>query len=264
MIGKGPERKGAVWVARRVPDGHVSRPREPRPHPPVPAQRSEEHALREGRHLVRPREGLVHAARTRTSASPTPTRRSTSGALRACEARVWSVFRRVAPSLDLSVDHVIGGPSAPRLPLWVKPDAKLAVPRRDGSSCATTSRARRSTSRRASAPGRSRCRTAGGPMTWKVDGQEYLHERAISTQQTGFSFVAPVARLAARARSAACSGSASTTPTRTVYVPQYCGNRAVPRRRSRWAPATSRSSAGTRRSGCSTSSRTGRTRATAT
>ena len=27
-------------------------------------------------------------------------------------------------------------------------------------------------------------------MTWKVDGKEYLHERAISTQQTGFSFVA--------------------------------------------------------------------------
>ncbi len=28
------------------------------------------------------------------------------------------------------------------------------------------------------------------PLTWEVDGVEYFNERAISTQQTGFSFVA--------------------------------------------------------------------------
>jgi len=27
------------------------------------------------------------------------------------------------------------------------------------------------------------------PMTWELDGQKYLHERATATQQTGFSFV---------------------------------------------------------------------------
>lgn len=27
------------------------------------------------------------------------------------------------------------------------------------------------------------------PMTWKVDDKEYVHERVVSTQQTGFSFV---------------------------------------------------------------------------
>ena len=28
------------------------------------------------------------------------------------------------------------------------------------------------------------------PMTWKVDSVDYIHERATSTQQTGFVFVA--------------------------------------------------------------------------
>ena len=34
MIGKGPDEKGAVWVARRVPDGYDLRPRQPGAHPP--------------------------------------------------------------------------------------------------------------------------------------------------------------------------------------------------------------------------------------
>lgn len=32
------------------------------------------------------------------------------------------------------------------------------------------------------------------PLTYKVDGQEYTHERAIATQQTGFSFVSDMSK----------------------------------------------------------------------
>jgi dipeptidase len=40
---------------------------------------------------------------------------------------VWSIFRRAAPSLGLGVDYVDGSAPAKRLPLWIKPDKKLAV-----------------------------------------------------------------------------------------------------------------------------------------
>jgi dipeptidase len=66
------------------------------------------------------------------------------------------------------------------------------------------------------------------PMTWKVDGGEFLHERAISTQQTGFSFVAQSRDwLPAPIGGVLWFGLDDTYST--VYVPQYCGNRAVPR-----------------------------------
>ena len=49
------------------------------------------------------------------------------------------------------------------------------------------------------------------PLTWKVDGKEYLNERAIATQQTGFVFVSSRAP-GCPGPSAGCSGSGSTTP----------------------------------------------------
>jgi len=65
------------------------------------------------------------------------------------------------------------------------------------------------------------------PLTWEVDSVEYCNERAVSTQQTGFSFVAQ---------------SRSTLPDpiggilwfgvddaySTCYIPMYCGMTKVP------------------------------------
>ncbi len=65
-------------------------------------------------------------------------------------------------------------------------------------------------------------------MTWKVDGQEYLHERAISTQQTGFSFVAQ-SRAALPGPIGGVLWFGVDDTASTVYVPMYAGIRAVPR-----------------------------------
>ena len=94
MIGKGPGRKGAVWVARRVPDGYVCAHANQARIRQFP-RNDQEHALREGRHLVRPREGLVQRQGRGLQLRRHLRARSTSGALRVCEARVWSIFRRV-------------------------------------------------------------------------------------------------------------------------------------------------------------------------
>jgi hypothetical protein len=99
---------------------------------------------------------------------------------------VWSVFNRAAPSLKLASDPDKG--AAGLMPLWVKPDRKLGVAdvmalMRDhfeGSPMDMTQGA-------GAGPYRTPYRWR--PLTWNVEGQRYLNERAISTQQTGFSFV---------------------------------------------------------------------------
>jgi len=65
------------------------------------------------------------------------------------------------------------------------------------------------------------------PMTWKVDGVDYFHERAISTQQTGFSFVAQSRNWLPDPVGGILWFSVDDTYS-TVYVPMYCGITAVP------------------------------------
>jgi dipeptidase len=226
MIGKGPGRKGAAWVARRVPDGHVSahanhaRIRQfPRNDPKNTLYAKDVVSFAREKGWF---EGKDEDFSFSDTYAPL-----TASALRACEARVWSVFRRVAPSLNLSAEHVTGGPSAPRLPLWVKPDAKVSVRgamelMRDHFEGTPLDLSQGVGAGPFALPYRWR------PMTWKVDGAEYLHERAISTQQTGFSFVAQAREwLPGPIGGVLWFGLDDTYST--VYVPQYCGNRAVPR-----------------------------------
>ena len=65
------------------------------------------------------------------------------------------------------------------------------------------------------------------PMTWKVDGQDYCNERAVSTQQTGFSFVAQSRGWLPNPIGGIDWFGVDDTYS-TVYVPMYCGITAVP------------------------------------
>jgi dipeptidase len=65
------------------------------------------------------------------------------------------------------------------------------------------------------------------PMEWKVDGVTYFNERAISTQQTGFSFIAQCrAWLPDPVGGIFWFGVDDTYYT--VYTPMYCGMTKVP------------------------------------
>ncbi len=148
------------------------------------------------------------------------------GALRFCEARVWSAFRRAAPSLDLPPDYVMGDATAEPLPLWIKPDRKLSVAdvmalMRDhfeGTPMDMTKDV---------GAGPYACPYRWRPMTWEVDGEKYLHERAISTQQTAFSFVTQSRSwLPDPVGGVLWFGFDDTF--QTVYTPIYCGIREVP------------------------------------
>jgi dipeptidase len=65
------------------------------------------------------------------------------------------------------------------------------------------------------------------PMEWKVDGVTYLHERAISTQQTGFSFVAQSRSWLPDPVGGILWFGVDDTYY-TVYTPMYCGITKVP------------------------------------
>jgi dipeptidase len=65
------------------------------------------------------------------------------------------------------------------------------------------------------------------PLNWKVDGVSYFNERAISTQQTGFSFVAQSRSWLPNPIGGILWFGVDDTYS-TVYTPMYCGITKVP------------------------------------
>ncbi len=219
MIGKGEKAKGAVWVARRVPDGYLSAHAN---HP-----RIRQFPLNDPANCLYSPDVISFArqkgwftGRDEDFSFCDTYAPLTAGKLRSCEARVWSVFRRAAPSLGLTSDMVDGSTLKKRLPLWVKPDRKLSVMdaaalMRDHYEGTPFDMALDVGAGPHASPYRWR------PMTWEVDSVKYLHERAISTQQTGFSFVAQ-SRAALPDPIGGVLWFGVDDTYLTVYTPFYC------------------------------------------
>ncbi|OQA38412.1 MAG: Dipeptidase [Acidobacteria bacterium ADurb.Bin340] len=220
IMGKGKADKGAVWVAVRLPDGTMSahanqaRIRQFPLNDPANALYSPD-VIRFARE-----KGYFKGADKDFSfcQAYAPW---TFSALRACEARVWSVFRRAAPSLDLPIDFVKGDPAATPLPVWIKPDRKLEVAdlmalMRDHYEGTPFDMTKDVGAGPFALPYRWR------PMGFEVDGKRYIHERAISTQQTAWSFVAELrGGLPNDLGGVLWFGMDDTAAT--VYVPMYAG-----------------------------------------
>jgi len=224
IIGKGPGAKGALWVARRVPEGHVVAHANQARIRTFPLDDPKNTLYAKDVIAFAREKGWFKGADAEFSFADTYAP-LTFGALRFCEARVWSVFSKVAPSLKLPLDSVIGKAGQARLPLWVKAEKPLAVRdvmglMRDHFEGTPLDLSQGVGAGPYALPYRWR------PLTWKVDGKEYLNERSISTQQTGFSFVAQLrGDLPAPVGGVLWFGVDDSAST--VYVPQYCANRAV-------------------------------------
>jgi dipeptidase len=226
IIGKGPSEKGAVWVARRIPDGYIS---------------GHANYARIRQFPLNDKENTVYApdviSFARKQGYFTGKDEDFSfadayapvdfGGLRFCDARVWCMFRRAAPSMKLAVDTVAGLDDAERLPLWIKPDKKLSVHdvmelMRDHFEGTELDMTKDAGAGPYQLPYRWR------PLTWKVGEEEYLNERATSTQQTGFSFVAQSRSGMPNAIGGVLWFGLDDTYS-TVYVPMYCGISRVPK-----------------------------------
>ena len=226
LIGKGPNEKGVVWVACKVPDGyvtaHANQPRIrkfPRDDPEqcVYSDDVVSFAKKKG-YYDGPEEDFSFVDAYATS---------TCRDLRVREARVWSFYNRVAPSKKLSPDYPMCKPGAKPLPMWIKPDRKLGVRdlmvgMRDHFEDTVFDMRKDVGAGPFELPYRWR------PLTWKHEGKTYVNERAIATQQTGFSFVSQ-SRSWMPGNVGGLLWFSVDDAASTVYVPMYAGIRRAPK-----------------------------------
>ena len=126
LIGKVAGNSGAVWVTRRVPDGYISAH--------ANQARIRQFPLKDKKNcLYAPdvidfaREMGYYEGSDKDFSFADAYAPLDYGALRFCEARVYAMFNRAAPSLEMSMDFVKGVEGAEPMPLWIKPDKKLSV-----------------------------------------------------------------------------------------------------------------------------------------
>ena len=225
MIGKGVGNKGAVWVARRVPDGYVCGHANQARITTFPLNDPENCLYAEDVISFAREKGYFSGKDEDFSFSDAYAPVDFEGA-RFCESRVWSGFRKVADGMDQYEDYATGHNLKHRMPLWVKVNHKLTVQdvmgmMRDyfqGTVLDMT---------KDIGAGPFQCIVRWRPLTWESDGITYLNERAISTQQTGFSFVAQSRSWLPDPIGGIFWFGVDDTYS-TVYTPMYCGITKVP------------------------------------
>ncbi len=225
IIGKGPGNRGAVWVARRVPDGYVCGHANQSRITTFPQNDPENCLFAPDVISFARSKGYFTGSDVDFSFSDAYAPVDFSGA-RFCDARVWSGFRKIADGMDEYTDYAKGENLHHRLPLWVKANRKLGVEdvmamMRDyyqGTPLDMT---------KDIGAGPNKVIVRWRPMTWKVDGVTYLNERAISTQQTGFSFVTQSRSWLPDPVGGILWFGVDDTYS-TVYTPMYCGMNSVP------------------------------------
>ncbi len=225
MIGKGPGSRGAVWVARRLPEGYICGHANQSRITTFPLNDPENCLYSDDVISFAREKGYFSGKDSDFSFSDAYAVIDFEGA-RFCDARVWSVFRRVADNMDQYLDYAKGENLKHRLPLWVKVNRKLSV--RDVMSLMRDyyqGTELDMTKDFGAGPFGSIVRWR--PLTWEVDGTTYFNERAISTQQTGFSFVAQSRSFLPDPIGGILWFGVDDTYS-TVYSPMYCGIEAVP------------------------------------
>jgi len=228
MIGKGPGRKGAIWVAMRIPDGAISAYANGMRIRHLPEAPSEDclfaddvvsFAVEQG--YWDPGSGTPFDFAAAYDVPTAQSRRYTA-------TRVWSVMRRAAPSQEVRLDPAYhrGDPDAEPYPLWIKPDSKISVAdlmalMRDHYEGTPYDMTKGLDAGPFGTPNRWR------PIAWEVDGHKYSWERPISTQQTGFSFVSQSRGWLPAPVGGVYWYGVDDTYT-TCYVPLYAGIDRVP------------------------------------
>jgi len=233
MIGKGEGEKGAVWVAVKIPDGYISGH--------ANQARITTFPLNDKNNCIYSPD-VISFARAKGWYKGEDKDFSFSdvyapvgfNAARFCDARVWAGFNKVAGGMDKYAEYAKGivqhgganNFATNRMPLWIKPDKKLTVQdvmkmMRDHYQDTELDMSQDLGAGPFGLPYRWR------GMTWQVDSVTYCHERAISTQQTGFSFVTQSRNWLPDPIGGILWFGVDDTYS-TCYVPMYCGITDVP------------------------------------
>ena len=189
LIGKGPENKGIVWVARRIPDGYISAHANQARITTFPLN-DKENCLYAEDVISFAREKGYFAGSDEEFSFCDAYAPADFGALRGCEARVWAFFRTFAEGMDRYLPYAMGHEidMKDRMPLWVKPTEKISPKQvfdamRDHYEGTPMDMTTDLGAGGHALPYRWR------PMSFEVDGVTYTNERATATQQTGFWMV---------------------------------------------------------------------------
>ncbi|MDR2385258.1 MAG: C69 family dipeptidase [Tannerella sp.] len=187
MIGKGPGNKGALWVAIRIPDDCISAHANQARVQQIPFN-DKDNCMYSPDVVSFAKEKGYYSGTDKNFTYAKAYCPYDFGGLRACEARVWSFFRKYDASMNKYEKFIRGDLNGEPMPLYIKPNRKLSVQdvqngMRDhfeGTSLDMTQDA---------GAGPYKVPYRWRPMHFNVDGKEYVNERAIATQQTGFVIV---------------------------------------------------------------------------
>lgn len=241
LIGKGPGKKGMAFVARMIPDGYISgHANQARVTTFPQANGTTSITSAEIDKIFNPAVETIYAVDVADVARGFGWYNGSDAdfsfsdiyapvdfsAARFCEARVWSGFNKVNNTMGEYLNYAMGYDLTNRMPLWIKPDNKLSLDdviglMRDYYQDTPMDM----TKDLGAGPYGNTVRWR--PMSWMVDGHMYLHERAISTQQTGFSFVTQSRSWLPDPVGGIIWFGVDDTYY-TVYTPMYCGITSVP------------------------------------
>ena len=202
LIGKGPDNKGIVWVARRVPDGYICAHANQARISTFPLNDPENCMYAPDVITFAREKGYFSGKDSEFSFCDAYAPLDFSG-MRGCEARAWAAFNilcdgkftfqdengnEVTKDAYEYIDYAMGWDQTKRFPLFVKPSRKISVKNvadvmRDHYEGTPMDMTADIGAGGNALPYRWR------PMGFEVDGKEYVNERAIATQQTGFWFV---------------------------------------------------------------------------
>ncbi|MDR1723164.1 MAG: C69 family dipeptidase [Tannerella sp.] len=187
MVGKGVGNKGAIWVAIRIPDDCIAAHANQSRIQQIPFA-DRENCLYSPDVVTFAREKGYFTGADKDFSFAKAYCPYDFGGLRACEARVWSFFRKFSGDMDKYEDFIKGDPTKEPMPLYIKPNRKLSV--QDVQACMRDHFEGTSLSMTEDVgAGPYKVPYRWRPMHFTVDGQEYINERAIATQQTGFVIV---------------------------------------------------------------------------
>lgn len=188
IVGTGPGGKGGIWVAIRIPDGMVS----------ATANMSRIHEFPTddpGNCLYSKNvisfavdKGYFIPVSGKPFSFSMAYNPPTEEQIRYSDRRIWSIFRRLAPSRNFSPQYSNGKGKGSPYPLWIKPEEKLNVRNvialhRDHYEGTEFDMTGDVVSGPFGSPDRWR------PMKWELNNRKYTWERPIATQQAAFVYV---------------------------------------------------------------------------
>lgn len=223
MIGKGAE-KGAVWIAVRIPDdaisGHANEPRIRKVD-----WNDKENVLFSPDVISFAREKGYFNGKDEDFSFADAYCTHDASTRRGCDARVWSYFRRFQPDTEKYYAWCANENDEP-MPLYVVPERKVSLEEMqesmrdhfEGTPFEMTSDV---------GAGPYHVPYRWRPMEFEVDGKKYCMERAIGTQQTGWSFVSQSRDWLPDPVGGVIWFGTDDTNT-SVYMPFYCSLTEVP------------------------------------